>query len=167
MLADVREELGHIPWYFELPSATPQEKRVRFLDPQTAPRRPDNEFALAQPTHEEAWLQFLDPRGFKAPWGIMTAERRHPQFRTRGVGGAEWDGAVWPYATSQTLVGLANVLRHYPKPYRPLALNVDYFNALQGSVVASFRAPLKTADCRDGGYRSDRRQPGRTGTPGT
>ena len=98
-LADVREELGLIPWYFNLP----------------------------EPGYEQAWEQITDPQGFKAPMGIMTAERRHPQFRSHGVGTCEWDGAVWPYATSQTLVALANLLRHYEQEY---VNEADYFDAL-------------------------------------
>jgi hypothetical protein len=57
--------------------------------------------------------------------GITTAERRHPQFRSHGVGTCEWDGAVWPFATSQTLVALANVLRDYHQSYVSKA---DYFD---------------------------------------
>jgi len=34
-----------------------------------------------------------------------------PEFRSHGCCRCEWDGAVWPFATSQTLVALANVLR--------------------------------------------------------
>jgi len=98
-LADVREEIGFIPWYFDLP----------------------------EPGHEQAWQQFTDPEGFKAPMGITTAERRHPEFRSHGVGTCEWDGAVWPYATSQTLAGLANVLRNCQQRYVSKA---DYFDAL-------------------------------------
>ncbi|HEX4343615.1 MAG TPA: glycosyl hydrolase family 65 protein [Verrucomicrobiae bacterium] len=86
-LSEVREELGYIPWMFELPG-----KNAGF---------------------EAAWSQLMDPQGFHAPAGIMTAERRHPQFRSHGVGTCEWDGAVWPFATSQTLYALANVLRDY------------------------------------------------------
>ena len=41
------------------------------------------------------------------------AERRHPEFRSHGYGTCEWDGAVWPFATSQTLGALAKVLREY------------------------------------------------------
>lgn len=74
-------------------------------------------FNLAHPEHAVAWRQLNDPAGFKAPWGITTAEQRHPQFRTHGTGTCEWDGAVWPFATSQTLGGLANVLRGPPQPY--------------------------------------------------
>jgi len=98
-LADVREEIGFIPWYFNLPESG----------------------------YEQAWLQFTEPAGFKAPIGITTAERRHPEFRSHGIGTCEWDGAVWPYATSQTLVGLANVLRNYEQQY---VSKSDYFDAL-------------------------------------
>jgi hypothetical protein len=98
-LADVREEIGFIPWYFDLP----------------------------EPGHEQAWQQLLDPQGFAAPMGITTAERRHPLFRSHGVGTCEWDGAVWPFATSQTLTGMANVLRNRKQSYVSKA---DYFHAL-------------------------------------
>ena len=64
-----------------------------------------------------AWLQLLDEQGFSAPYGLTTAERRHPQFRSHGVGRCEWDGAVWPFATSQTLTALANYLNDYPAPH--------------------------------------------------
>ena len=99
-LADVREEIGFIPWYFELP--------------------------LAGKGYEAAWAQFTDEQGFRAPFGITTAERRHPQFRSHGVGTCEWDGAVWPFATSQTLTALANVVRDYPQE---IVTKKDYFDA--------------------------------------
>jgi len=86
-LADVREELGYIPWMFSLPDR-------------------DEKFSTA-------WSQLADPQGFQAPFGLTTAERRHPQFRSHGYGHCEWDGAVWPFATCQTLYALANFLRDY------------------------------------------------------
>ncbi len=98
-LSDAREEIGFIPWYFNLP---------------------DSGF-------EEAWLQILETGGFKAPFGLTTAERRHRQFRSHSVGGCEWDGAVWPFATTQTLVGLANLLRNYKQSF---ISKKDYFDAL-------------------------------------
>ncbi|MFC0512918.1 glycosyl hydrolase family 65 protein [Mucilaginibacter angelicae] len=86
--ADAREELGFIPWYFNLPDD--------------------------KPAYSKQWDQLTDAKGFNAPWGITTAERRHPLFRTHGTGhGCEWDGAVWPFATTQTLKGLANLLTTY------------------------------------------------------
>ena len=78
--AQVREEIGFIPWYFNLP-----EKK-----------------------NEPAWEQVKTEQGFLAPYGLTTAERRHPLFHTHGTGKCEWDGAVWPFATSQTLTGMAN-----------------------------------------------------------
>lgn len=86
--ADAREAIGFIPWYFNLPDDKKQ--------------------------YAKQWNQLTDTTGFKAPWGITTAERRHPLFRTHGSGhGCEWDGPVWPYATTQTLKGLANLLTNY------------------------------------------------------
>jgi hypothetical protein len=98
--SNVREEIGFIPWMFELP----------------APGR----------GYEAAWAQLTDPQGFRAPYGITTAERRSPKFRSHGYGHCEWDGAVWPFATSQTLDALANVLRDYPQD---IVTARDYFDA--------------------------------------
>lgn len=86
--SDAREEIGFIPWYFNLP-----DDKAKYA---------------------KAWDQLTDTTGFCAPWGITTAERRNPGFRTHGSGhGCEWDGAVWPFATTQTLKGLANLLTDY------------------------------------------------------
>jgi hypothetical protein len=84
-------------------------------------------FGVAGPEHAEAWRQLTDPAGFWAPRGMTTAERRHPAFRTHGTGTCEWDGAVWPFATSQTLRGLANVLRG---PEQPFVTRRDYLEHL-------------------------------------
>jgi hypothetical protein len=99
--ANVREQIGFIPWYFHLP------------EPGKG--------------YEEAWSQLRDPQGFRAPYGLTTAERRHPEFRSHGIGTCEWDGAVWPFATAQTLTALANVLRDYPQT---VVSRGDYFDAL-------------------------------------
>lgn len=86
--ADAREAIGLIPWYFNIP---PDKKN-----------------------YAAAWDQLIDTAGFSAPWGLTTAERRHPLFRTHGSGhGCEWDGAIWPYATTQSLKGLSNLLTDY------------------------------------------------------
>lgn len=86
--ANVREAIGFTPWDFNLP-----DDRANYA---------------------KAWDQLLDTAGFKAPWGLTTAERRNPTFRTRGTGhSCEWDGALWPFASSQTLKGLSNLLVNY------------------------------------------------------
>ena len=88
--SNVREAIGYIPWYFNIPS----------------PGR----------GYDVAWQQLTDEKGFSAPYGLTTAERRHPEFRSHGTGTCEWDGAVWPFATSQTLTALANYLETTPAP---------------------------------------------------
>jgi hypothetical protein len=98
-LSDAREAIDFIPWVFNIPG----------------------------PEYAEAWKQLRDPGGFWAPFGLTTAERRHPAFRTHGTGRCEWDGPVWPFATSQTLTALANVLRG---PEQPYVTRRDYFDAL-------------------------------------
>ena len=88
--ANVREAIGFMPWYTHM--------------------------AKDEAKYAVAWLQAGDPQGFSAPYGQTTAERRHPQFRTHGVGKCEWDGAVWPFATSQTLTAMANYMNDYSNP---------------------------------------------------
>jgi hypothetical protein len=81
-LADVRELHGYVPWYFNLPD----------------------------PCYAQAWKQLMDPQGFYAPFGPTTAERRHPRFMFEHDHECLWNGPSWPYATTQTLVALANLL---------------------------------------------------------
>jgi len=98
--ADAREAIGFIPWDFNLPA----DKAV----------------------YAKAWDQILDTTGFNATWGLTTAERRHPTFRTRGSGsGCEWDGALWPFASAQTLKGLSNLLTNY-KNHGKMSAQVFY-----------------------------------------
>jgi len=88
-LADVRELIGYVPWYFNLPN----------------------------PGREVAWKQLMDPQGFYAPYGPTTAERRHPRFMFKYDHECLWNGPSWPYATSQTLTALANLLNNYRQNY--------------------------------------------------
>ncbi|MBU6327009.1 MAG: hypothetical protein KGQ89_05230, partial [Verrucomicrobia bacterium] len=100
-LVDVRELHGFTPWYFNLP------------DPQ----------------FHVAWKQLTDSRGFAAPFGFTTAEQRHPQFALSYQGHeCQWNGPVWPYATSITLTGLANLLNG---PAQDVISARDYFAALR------------------------------------
>ncbi len=99
-LSSAREAIGFIPWMFSLPDSGKG--------------------------FEVAWRELSAPAGFRAPFGITTAERRHPAFRSHGISHCEWDGAVWPFATSQTLCALANVLYDYPQG---AVTARDYFDA--------------------------------------
>jgi rhamnogalacturonyl hydrolase YesR len=105
--ANVMEEIGFIPWYFSIP-----------VD-----------------KNGVAWKQLMDPEGFNAPYGITTAERRHPEFRSHGCCKCEWDGAVWPFATSQTLTGLANYLNNTSGD---IISRDDYFHHLETYVESQY-----------------------------
>ncbi len=100
-LVDVREQHGFTPWYFHLPEV-----------PQAV-----------------AWKQLMDPKGFLAPFGPTTAEQRHPKFQISYSGHeCQWNGPSWPYATSVTLTGLANLLNGPPQD----AISAkDYFEVLK------------------------------------
>jgi hypothetical protein len=100
-LADVRELHGFTPWYFHLP------------DPGKG--------------YEVAWKQLMDEQGFYAPFGPTTAERRHPRFRFKHGHDCLWNGPSWPYATTQTLVAMANVLNDYPQD---AVTKADYIQVL-------------------------------------
>ncbi len=109
-LVDVREQIGFVPWYFHLPP----------------PGR----------GYEVAWRQLTDPEGFHAPFGPTTAEQRHPGFRVAYQGHeCQWNGPSWPFATTQTLAALANVLHDYPQD---AVTKADYF-ALLSAYAKSHR----------------------------
>jgi hypothetical protein len=80
--AGVRELIGYIPWQFYAPTAS----------------------------HAVAWRQLFDPQGFAGKYGPTTAERRSPRFRFASDDQCTWNGPSWPYATTQTLLALANLL---------------------------------------------------------
>jgi hypothetical protein len=107
--AQVREAVGYIPWYFNLP-----DKNSQFGN---------------------AWKQVTDEQGFLAPFGLTTAERRHPEFRTHGCCKCEWDGAVWHFASAQMLTALANYLNNYPEP---VITNATYFRLLELYVESQY-----------------------------
>lgn len=87
---NVREEIGFIPWYFNLPDDG----------------------------YEIAWKQIMDENGFYAPFGPTTAERRHRRFMfEHDEHECLWNGPSWPYATSQTLKAMSNVLVNYDQRF--------------------------------------------------
>ena len=81
----VRELVGFVPWYFNLPN-----------------NGRDTVFSALQ-----------SPDGFLAPYGLTTAEQCHPRFMEAHDHECLWNGPVWPFATSQVLVAAANLLHNY------------------------------------------------------
>ncbi len=108
-LVDVRELHGFTPWYFELPD----------------------------PDKSVAWRQAMDTAGFFAPFGLTTAERRHPKFTISYTGHeCQWNGPSWPFATSITLTALANLLDDYQQN---VITRDDYFELLKIYVQSQHR----------------------------
>ena len=85
---DVRELIGFVPWYFNLP---------------------DDE-----PKYAAAWNKIMDTTGFYAPIGLTVTEQSDPYFKISYEGHeCQWNGPSWPFATTQTLKALANFLNNY------------------------------------------------------
>jgi hypothetical protein len=79
-----REEIGFVPWQFSLPDSG----------------------------YESAWRFLTDPEAFAAPYGPTTTEQNDPLFYV-SPRCCVWSGNSWPYATSQTLTAMANLLNDY------------------------------------------------------
>src|ERR1019366_6823727 len=79
-----REEIGFVPWQFNLPD----------------------------PGYEAAWRFVMDTAYFFSAHGPTTVERHDPQFQI-SPHCCVWSGNEWPYATTQTLVAMGNLLNNY------------------------------------------------------
>lgn len=79
-----RELIGYVPWQVNLPD----------------------------PGYEAAWAKLMDKDALFAPFGPTTVERKDPLFKISKTC-CWWSGNSWPYATSQTLKAMANLLQNY------------------------------------------------------
>ena len=79
-----RELIGYVPWQFNM------------LD--------------FDKGYEAAWTKLMDRDGFYADFGPSTVERHDPMFLLQ-KSCCWWSGQSWPYATSQTLKAMANLLQ--------------------------------------------------------
>ncbi len=104
-----REQIGFIPWYFNMPDAG----------------------------FEPAWQFLMDPDYFYSPFGPTTVEKNDPLYNV-ARNCCAWSGNAWPFATSQTLKGMANLLRNYnqqqvtKKDYHTLLHNFAYTHLKDG-----------------------------------
>ncbi|XZE52781.1 MGH1-like glycoside hydrolase domain-containing protein [Planctomycetaceae bacterium SH139] len=96
-----RELIGYVPWQFNLPADR-------------------DDFA-------SAWRFLLDRDYFWADYGPSFVERRDPQFLITDYC-CWWSGQSWPYATTQTLVAMANLLNNYSQNAID---SEDYFQVLK------------------------------------
>jgi hypothetical protein len=94
-----RELIGYVPWQFSLPDSG----------------------------YEGAWRFLMDSAYFAAPFGPTTVERHDPLFFVSPTC-CVWSGNAWPYATSQTLTAMANLLNDY---HQNVVTAEDYFRLLR------------------------------------
>ncbi len=100
---DIRELIGYVPWYFNLP---------------------DDE-----PKYSVAWNKIMDTTGFYAPVGLTVTEQSDPYFKISYEGHeCQWNGPSWPFATTQTLKALANFLNNYSN--NKTVTKNDYYDLL-------------------------------------
>lgn len=81
-----RELMGYVPWYFNMIDNT-------------------DEYATA-------WKYLMDPEFFYANYGPTVVERNDPLFLI-AKNCCVWSGNSWPFATSQTLKAMSNVITNY------------------------------------------------------
>ncbi|MCY3008076.1 MAG: discoidin domain-containing protein [Planctomycetota bacterium] len=96
-----RELIGYVPWQFQM-------------------FEPDSPY-------EVAWAKLMDRDGFFAEFGPSTVERNDPMFLLQ-KSCCWWSGQSWPYATTQTLKALANVLQ---RSKSPTVTSEDYVKMLR------------------------------------
>ncbi len=89
-LSDVRELHGYTPWLYNIPNEA----------------------------MSTAWQYITSADHFYAPYGLTTAEQNHRLFKISYTGHeCQWNGPVWPMATSITLTAMANVLNNYDQHF--------------------------------------------------
>jgi hypothetical protein len=94
-----RELIGYVPWQFNLPD----------------------------PGFERAWKFLMDSNFFYAPFGPSFVGRNDPLFKI-SERCCWWSGQSWPFATTQTLKALANLLQNYSQD---VISRADYFELLR------------------------------------
>jgi hypothetical protein len=94
-----RELSGYVPWAFNLPD----------------------------PGFEAAWKFLMDSNYFFAPFGPSFVGRNDPLFKISPKC-CWWSGQSWPFATTQALKALANLLQNYRQE---VITRADYYHLLR------------------------------------
>ena len=106
---DVRELIGYVPWMFNMPNDDAE--------------------------HAEIWKYLMDPDYFYAEYGPLTAEREKAILELYDRH-CKWNGPSWPFATTQTLIAMANVIRNYENQSYVDA--DDYFTLLRNYALTHY-----------------------------
>ena len=111
---DAKELLGYIPWIFCLPDDTE--------------------------SFGTAWRYLMREDGFWSEYGPRTAELKYAArnpVNDYGGGTCRWNGPSWPFATTQTLLSLANVLNCYRN--QRFVDKTDYYKILHTYAKSQYK----------------------------
>ena len=116
-----RELVGYTPWMFELPDKDESDR------------------------YATAWEHVLNPNQLGGRFGMRTVEPTYAkymqQYRYEGARPeCQWNGPSWPFQTSQTLTGMANLLNDYP-PAFPAVTASDYLRLLRQFTQQHYLSP--------------------------
>jgi hypothetical protein len=109
-----REEIGFVPWQFEMPA----------------------------PGYEAAWQNTITSAtgtgAFATGYGPTSVAKDNPYYLSSYAVGSccHWNGPLWPYATTQTLKAMANLLNDYTQSY---VTKADYFALLSAYAKSQFK----------------------------
>jgi len=93
--------------------------------------------------YEAAWAKLMDRDGFYADFGPSTVERNDPMFLLQ-KSCCWWSGQSWPYATTQTLKALANIVRSESRQTSETASRGNV--AGTPAAIATKELPVTSAD---------------------
>jgi hypothetical protein len=101
-LLDTREIMGYLPWMFNM---------------------------SLKSDHAQSFTQLMDASGFASTYGPTTTEKRSSWYMHDAAQGCcRWTGPAWPFATSQTLTAVENLLHDYPA--QSYITSSDYFTLI-------------------------------------
>ncbi len=107
--SDVRELVGFAPWMFNMPNDDAD--------------------------HAEIWKYLMDPDYFYGEYGPLTAEREKAVLELFDRA-CKWNGPSWPFATTQTLIAMANAIRNYENQSYVTA--EDYYTLLKNYALTHY-----------------------------
>ena len=111
-----RELVGLVPWMFNMPDDSTQ--------------------------YAASWRHLLNTSELAGPYGMRTNEPSYQyymrQYRYEGSNPeCQWNGPVWPYQTTQVLLGMANLLNNYKQ--QSIVSKADYMNFLRQYTKLHYR----------------------------
>lgn len=118
---DIKEKMNQILWDGEFYKAIHTEDLDHPSLEQVKPTQNVKEligyipwcFGLAPNGWETAFLELKNEDGFLSPYGLTTAERRHPRYLYSVAHPCLWNGYIWPFATAQVLDAMTVLLQNY------------------------------------------------------